>query len=144
MYETFVRWSSENLGQWHYVLGYFIVLTSHNWPIMLALAGGLYFGYRAYMRPNQLNVKWLLAALLLGLVYEYEKHLAPELHAAVDFLFHLELSALNRLFHTLVGSFATTLLKVALVAMLIQSLRVSLTAWRAKAGQGDTLTIDRA
>jgi hypothetical protein len=144
MGDMFKVWSEVNLGQWHYVLGYLIVLTSHNWPIMLALMGCLCFGCWAYRHPSRLSVNWLLTALLLGLVYEYDKHLAPELHAAVDFLFHLELSALNRLFHTFVGSFAITLLKVAWVAMLIQSLRVSLTAWRARARQGDTLTIDRA
>lgn len=130
MYEPFVRWSSENLGQWHYVLGYVIVLTSHNWPIMLALSASLYFGFRAYIRPSRLNVNWLLTALLLGLVYEYAKHIAPELHAAIDFLFHIELSPLNRPLHLLVGPMTTTILLGSWVTLLAQSLRLSLNGVR--------------
>jgi hypothetical protein len=118
-------WSETNLGQWHYVLGYLIVLTSHNWPIMLALAGSVWFGYKAYRTPNRRWVSWLLSALVGGLMFEYHKHIAPTFHAAVDFLFLAELSAVNRFFHLLVGPIATAGLILGWLALLVQAVRPS-------------------
>lgn len=126
------EWSHANLGQWHYALGYAIVLVSHNWPIMLALALSVWFGCRAYVQPNRLNVSWLLTALLFGLLYEYVKHIAGELHAAIDFLFGFEIAHLNRPLHVLVGPVAVTILQLGFLAMLAQSLRLSLAARRAR------------
>ncbi|MCS6881909.1 MAG: hypothetical protein RMK84_06925 [Oscillochloridaceae bacterium] len=126
------EWSYANLGQWHYVLGYAIVLVSHNWPIMLALALSGWFGLRAYVQPTRLNVSWLLTGLLFGLLYEYAKHIARELHAAIDFLFGLEIANLNRPLHFLVGPAAIIILQLSFLAMLAQSLRLSLAARRAR------------
>lgn len=131
MGDMFTVWSEANLGQWHYVLGYLLVLTSHNWPIMLALTGSLCCGYWAYRHPSRLSVNWLLTALLLGLVYEYDKHIAPELLTAVDFLFHAEITTWNRPLHVIAGTGARTVLLVCWLAMLAQSARLSLAAWRA-------------
>jgi hypothetical protein len=136
--QAFEQWSYTNLGQWHYALGYSIVLISHNWPIMLAVALSVWFGYRAYVRPTRLNVSWLLTALLLGLLYEYAKHIAAELHTAIDFLFGLEIAHLNRPLHVLVGPVAITILQLGFLAMLAQSLRLSLAARRA--GKRDSIT----
>ncbi|MGQ9928449.1 MAG: hypothetical protein ACUVS4_16480 [Chloroflexaceae bacterium] len=130
--QTFEQWSYANLGQWHYVLGYSIVLVSHNWPIILAAALSVWFGYRAYVRPGRLNVSWLLTALLLGLLYEYAKHIAAELHTAIDFLFGLEIAYLNRPLHVLVGPAAITILQLGFLAMLAQSVRLSLATRRAR------------
>ncbi|MFV9504552.1 MAG: hypothetical protein AB4911_08285 [Oscillochloridaceae bacterium umkhey_bin13] len=132
MYETFVRWSSTNLGQWHYVLGYFIVLVSHNWPIIVALTATIWFSYRAYQQPSRLRVAWLLTALLFGLAYEYEKHVASELHQAIDFLFGVELAALNQPLHLLVGPVANTILLALWLIVLVQALRLSLIAIRTR------------
>ncbi|MCX7791996.1 MAG: hypothetical protein N2378_15260 [Chloroflexaceae bacterium] len=128
--QTFEQWSYANLGQWHYVLGYSIGLISHNWPIMLAVALSVWFGYRAYVQPTRLNVSWLLTALLLGLLYEYAKHIAGELHAAIDFLFGLEIAHLNRPLHFLVGRAAITILQLSFLAMLAQSVRLTLIGWQ--------------
>ncbi len=130
--QAFEQWSHANLGQWHYALGYCIVLVTHNWPIMLAVALSVWFGYRAYVRPTRLNVSWLLTALLLGLLYEYAKHVARELHAAIDFLFGLEIAHWNRPLHFLVGPGAITILQLGFLVMLAQSLRLSLAARRAR------------
>lgn len=119
------HWSETNLGQWHYVLGYLIVLISHNWPIMLALAGCIWFGYRAYRTPNRLWVSWLLCALVGGLIFEYHKHIAPTLHNAVDMLFLAEISRLNRFFHLLVGPIATIGLTLGWLSLLVQAGRQS-------------------
>lgn len=132
MYESFNTWSYENLGQWHYVLGYLIVLTSHNWPIITALAASFWFGCKAYMRPSRLNVSWLLTALLFGLVYEYDKHIATELHAAIDFLFGAEISFWNEPLHRLVGPIITTLLLASAIGMLVQSIRLTILARRVR------------
>ncbi|RRR68720.1 MAG: hypothetical protein EI684_17205 [Candidatus Viridilinea halotolerans] len=132
MYEAFNNWSYENLGQWHYAIGYLIVLLSHNWPIMAALAASFWFGVKAYLWPTRCNVSWLLTALLFGLVYEYDKHIATELHAAVDFLFGAEISFWNEPFHRLVGPVITTLLLASAIGMLVQSIRLSILARRAR------------
>ncbi len=129
---SFEQWSYVNFGQWHYVLGYSIVLVSHNWPILLAVTLSVWFGYRAYVQPSRLNVSWLLTTLLLGLLYEYAKHIAVELHAAIDFLFGLEIAHLNRPLHILVGPAAVTILQLSFLGMLAQSIRLSLAARRAR------------
>ncbi len=130
--EALEQWSYANLGQWHYVLGYSIVLVAHNWPIMLAVALCVWFGYRAYVQPSRLTVSWLLTALLLGLLYEYAKHIAVELHTAIDFLFGLEIARLNRGLHFLVGPAAIIILQLSFLGMLAQSVRLSLYARSAR------------
>lgn len=126
MAQAYEQWSSVHLGQWHYVLGYTLTLVSHNWPIMLALILGGWFGVRAYRRPSRARVSWLLTAILFGLAYECRKHITGELHAAVDFLFIGELAGLNRLMHWLVGPALSTALAAGSLAVLAQSLRLTL------------------
>jgi len=127
----FYGWSEAHLGQWHYILGYAITLLHHKWPLMLALGGGAWFGARAYARPDRRSVSWLLAALLLGLAYEYDKHIAQELHHAVDFLFLGELAGLNRPMHLLVGTALRAALALGCLAMLARSVWLSAAARRA-------------
>lgn len=121
-------WSEQHLGQWHYVLGYALVLLSHNWPIALALVLCGWFGYKAYRRPNRLWVTWLLTALLLGLAYEYEKHVASELRQAIGFLFGLELAPWNGPLQTLVGPGIATALHASLLVLLAQAIRLTFLA----------------
>lgn len=128
MYERFVTWSEQSLGQWHYVLGYALVLISHNWPIMLALIACAWFGLRAYRNPQRKTVSWLLTAMLLAIAYEYDKHVAPELHLAIDFLFGLEIAWLNRPLHRLVSPVLSAALTGAFLIMLAQSIRLTLLA----------------
>jgi len=135
--QAFEQWSDVHLNQWHYVLGYMLTLVSHNWPIMLAAALSVWFGYQAYVRPTRLNVSWLLTALLLGLLYEYAKHIAAELHTAIDFLFGLEIAHWNRPLHVLVGPAMHTVLTLGWLGLLVQSLRLSIAAWH---GQATTAT----
>lgn len=125
MDQGFEQWSAANLGQWHYVFGYLIVLISHNWPIILAVVLFIIFGIRLYAEPTRARVAWLFTAFLLGLAYEYEKHIAGELHQAIDFLFGLEISAWNRPLHLLVGPGMNTVFLLAFFAMLIQAVRLS-------------------
>lgn len=126
----FYSWSEQNLGQWHYVLGYTITLLNHNWPIALAFSLCVWFGYKAYRWPSRLWVTWLLTALLFGLAYEYQKHVAGELHLAIDFLFGLEIAALNRSMHLLVGPVMQTVLALGCLALLAQSARHTVAALR--------------
>jgi hypothetical protein len=114
----FYGWSAQHLGQWHYLLGYLIVLTQHNWPIMLALALGCWLGARLYRRPTRANVCLLYGCALLGAAYEYNKHLAGVLHEAIDFLIGMELIAGNRPAHFVAGPVATALLLVAGLAFM--------------------------
>jgi hypothetical protein len=116
------RWSAGNLGQWHYVLGYTIVLLAHNWPLLLALALCLFWGRRLYRRPDRLHVCWFFAGLLLGITYEYDKHVAPTLHASLDTVLGLEAGWLNQPAHYAVGPAAKLLLSGATVFFLGQAL----------------------
>jgi hypothetical protein len=104
------QWSAANLGQAHYVLGYMIVLTVHNWPIFLAIVLAIWTGVRLYRVPNRERVCWFFSAVLFGLTYEYQKHIAVELHTAIDFLFGMELLFLNPMLHVVVGPLLTALL----------------------------------
>lgn len=129
MWQAFERWSYTNLGQWHYVLGYTIHLVSHNWPIMLAVLLCPWLAYRAYRQPDRSSVSWLLTTILFGLTYEYWKHVAGELHQAIDFLFGMELASLNGPLHVVVGDGCTAALLIACAAMLAQALRLTVTTW---------------
>lgn len=106
--EQFYAWSEQNLGQIHYVIGYLVVLVSHNWPIIAALAAALFFSIQLYRQPSRANAVWLFSALLFGLGYEYEKHVAGELHQAIDMLFGLEIAHWNRPLHFIVGPVINT------------------------------------
>jgi len=123
--QAFEQWSATNLGQWHYVLGYTITLINHNWPIVLALLLALIFGVRLYLQPSRVRVCWLFGALLFVLGYEYDKHVADELHRAIDFLFGREISAWNLPLHSVVGQGFNTILLLAFLAALAQALWLS-------------------
>jgi hypothetical protein len=74
-------------SHWHYILGYLIVTTSHNWPALLTLLMSLYSAWRLYWAPTRRNVQWLYGWALLLFAYEYVKHLGDELARPVVFLF---------------------------------------------------------
>jgi hypothetical protein len=103
MFEEFKNWSYSNLGQWHYVVGYFLVLFSHNWPLLLAMAMAVVQAVRAFRQPSRLQLCWLYAWVCLGVAYEYDKHIAVRFHAACDFIFIGELFPLNGPAHAVVG-----------------------------------------
>ncbi|WP_448336936.1 hypothetical protein [Chloroflexus aurantiacus] len=123
--EAFYQWSEQNLGQGHYVIGYLIVLISHNWPIIVALGAALVISIRLYRQPNRTNAVWLFSALLFGLGYEYEKHVAGEFHHAIDMLFGLELAGWNRPLHILVEPVFNTVFVVLALAMVLHGLQLS-------------------
>ncbi|WP_298817356.1 hypothetical protein [Chloroflexus sp.] len=123
--EQFFRWSEQHLGQTHYVLGYLIVLISHNWPIMLAIGAALIFSIWLYRQPSRANAVWLFSALLFGLGYEYEKHVAGEFHQAIDMLFGLEIASWNRPLHFIVGSVINTGFVLITGLMIIHGLQLS-------------------
>jgi hypothetical protein len=98
---------SEITGQWHYVLGYLVILIGHNWPIMLSVILSVWQSVRLYRRPTRANVCLFYSCLLTGITYEYHKHVAQELHTAIDFLFGAEILYLNIPAHVLVGPIVT-------------------------------------
>ncbi|MEI8305822.1 MAG: hypothetical protein WCF99_02035 [Chloroflexales bacterium] len=99
----FERWSAENLGQAHYLLGYLIVLVLHNWPLFLTIGLCIWWGVRLYRVPTQARVCWFFGALLFGVAYEYSKHIAPMINDSLDTVLGLELLWLNRPAHVVVG-----------------------------------------
>lgn len=136
------RWSYETLGQWHYVLGYLIVLVGHNWPLLLSAALCLWGGARLYRRPSRARVCWFFGALLLGLAYEYDKHVGPTLHASLDTVVGAELLWLNGAAHLLVGPAMQLALFGAMAFFLVQGLWLEVGAARvapspAGAAQGE-------
>jgi hypothetical protein len=118
-------WSEQHLGQWHYVLGYIIVLTSHNWPIFLALTASLFFAVKLYRNPTRTWACWLFTALMFGLAYEYEKHIAGQFHQAVDFLFGMEIAWLNPTLHFVVGPLMNAVLLGLWLLLLAEACRQS-------------------
>ena len=76
----------QQYSHWHYILGYLIVTTSHNWPVMIALALAGYSGWRLYQMPTRRNVQRLYGWILLACAYEYVKHLGEYLSEPVGFL----------------------------------------------------------
>jgi hypothetical protein len=123
--EPFFRWSEQHLGQSHYVLGYLIVLVSHNWPIIFALGSALWLSIRLYRTPTRANAVWLFSALLFGLGYEYEKHIAGEFHQAIDMLFGYEIAGWNRPLHILVGPVVNTGFVIMTFAMICHGIQLS-------------------
>jgi hypothetical protein len=132
---SFEQWSAENLGQWHYVLGYSIVLLSHNWPIFLALGLCVWFGIKLYRNPTRYWVSWFFSALLFGLAYEYYKHVALELHRAIDQIFMFELLWISPLLHVLVGPVVTALLSSLALAFAYNALWIRFSRGRGTAKQ---------
>jgi hypothetical protein len=125
MFDQMRRWSEENLGQWHYVLGYVITLVDHNWPIMVALSLFLWQAARLYRLPTRANVSLLYVWLLLGGAYEYHKHLASDLHRVVNYLLRDELGFLNSIGHALVGWMMASLLIGGAVAFVLHAMWLS-------------------
>jgi hypothetical protein len=112
------RWSYENLGQWFYVIGYTLVLISHNWPLLLSLGLCLWWGVSLYQDPTRSRVCWFMGSLLLGLTYEYDKHVAPTLQHSLEMVFRADILWLRGPILTLVGP-GVRLLLFALMAFVL-------------------------
>jgi hypothetical protein len=125
MFDQMRRWSEENLGQWHYVLGYLITLVHHNWPIFLSIGLCLWQAVRLYRQPTRANVSLLYVWLLLGGAYEYRKHVAGNLHSMVDQLLYAEIDYLNSIGHAIVGWMMTSFLIGAAAACVAHAMWLS-------------------
>ena len=123
-------------SQWHYLLGYAIVLTSHNWPIFLCVVCGLYYAYRIYRRPTPTDVRWLYGWAILGFAYEYHKHLGGVVAEAIDFLIVWQFWEWNWLAHQ-VALAATPLAILLALGMFWQ-------AYRCRRQQHPRLDVQRA
>lgn len=77
---------TQPMGHWHYILGYLIILTLHNWPIMVTLVLSLHSAIRLYRSPTRRNVQFLYGWALLAFTYEYVKHLGDYLAEPAGFL----------------------------------------------------------
>jgi hypothetical protein len=117
-------------SQWHYILGYAITLTGHNWPVMLCLALGLRQARRLYRRANPVDVRLLYGWALLGLAYEYQKHLRGVFDEAVDFLLVWKAWEWNSWGHLAVG--------LALPLIMAAALWMFWAAWRLREGTART------
>ena len=104
---------SPNPPQSHYVLGWLIVLVSHNWPVMLAALATLSSAVGAWRRPSRRRLAFLYGSALFVLAYEYHKHVGPTLQEAANYLLMFELLWLNCPVRLLVGPVASATLAVA-------------------------------
>jgi hypothetical protein len=93
--------------QIHYVLGWTIVLISHNWPLLLSGSLLLACAITAWRQPNRRRLAALYGSALLALAYEYDKHIGPQLQDAANYLLMFELLPLNRPVWLLVGPIMT-------------------------------------
>jgi hypothetical protein len=123
-------------SHWHYILGYLIVLTAHNWPVMVALAMASYSGWRLYQAPTRSNVQWLYGWTLLALTYEYIKHLGDYLAEPVGFLLTTDwawIQPSGRFLIQLVVPSTMIILALLLLLSAIRlrsAIRAALEAWR--------------
>ncbi len=101
-------------SQWHYILGYMIVLSSHNWPLMICISGGLFHAWRLYREPKPLDVRLLYGWAMLGLAYEYRKHLQGIFDEAVDFLMASHFGQWNSWGHLVIDALFPVLIGLAL------------------------------
>jgi hypothetical protein len=108
-------------SHWHYILGYLIVTTSHNWPVMIALALAGYSAWRLYLTPTRPNVQRLYGWMLLAFAYEYVKHLGDYLSEPVGFLLTADWAWMQTLPYAIVQS-AWVLMIVAGVVLLLKAL----------------------
>jgi hypothetical protein len=114
----FAQWSYNHLGQWHYALGYLITLLAHNGPLLLSVAACLWYGARLYRAPSRARVCSFFGALLLGVGYEYHKHVAPTLRGSLDMVLWREIAWLNTPVQLLVGPVMQGVLFAAMVFFL--------------------------
>lgn len=99
-------------SHFHYILGYLIVLTSHNWPVLVSLGLALHAAWRLYRQPSRSHVAWLYGWSLLVFAYEYNKHLGEELARPVMFLFTTDWAWVVP-----IGVFLVTVLPVPLILL---------------------------
>jgi hypothetical protein len=120
MEQQLFEWSHQHLGQWHYVLGYLLILVIHNWPLLLSIVLIIWWGVWLYRWPSQARVCWFYGAFLFGLAYEYHKHIAPTLHESLDTVLGLEVLWLNLPAHFVVGPLAQTVILIALTFFFVR------------------------
>lgn len=122
-------------SHWHYILGYLIITTAHNWPALLALLMSLHSVWRLYRMPTRRNVQWLYGWALLLFAYEYAKHLGDELARPIVFLFTTDWAWMQPAGLFLVTGVAPLALVVLALALLLRALgrppRVALATRRA-------------
>lgn len=111
------------IPQRHYVLGWLIVLVSHNWPVMLAGSATLISAIAVWRRPSRRRLAWLYGSVLFAFAYEYHKHLGPQLQDAANYLLMFELLPLNRPAWLLVGPVMDTILVLVALSFWIYALR---------------------
>ncbi len=110
-------------GQTHYVLGWLIILVSHNWPVLLALAATLVSALRAWHTPTRRRLAAVYGSVLLVVTYEYHKHIGPQLQDAANYLLLFELQQYNRPVWIFVGPVVTGLLITLTLSFWVYMLR---------------------
>jgi hypothetical protein len=109
-------------SHWHYVLGYLIVTTVHNWPVVIALAASTYCSWRLYRNPTRRNVQLLYGWVLLVFAYEYVKHLSEYLSEPVDFLLTADWTWMQPVGHLLVEWLLPPILIVLALLLLVRGI----------------------
>lgn len=113
-------------GQTHYVLGWVIILISHNWPVLLALAATLVSAFLAWRKPTRRGLAAVYSSVLFVVAYEYHKHIGPTLQDAANYLLSRELLWMNRAVWLLVGPIATVVLVLLAVTFGLYALAARL------------------
>jgi hypothetical protein len=108
-------------SHWHYLLGYLIVTTLHNWPVMIAAAMAGLAALQLYRHPERRRVERFYGWGLLTLSYEYIKHVGGYLVEPVHFLFTTDWSWLQSAGYLIVHSGGVALL-VAGATFLLKSM----------------------
>jgi hypothetical protein len=116
-------------SHWYYILGWFMLLVQHNWPVLVATAVGAYRAWALYRLPTRRNVQLLYGWGLLAFTYEYIKHLRDYLAEPVTFLFTMDWAWMQPTGHFLIKTFAPLIMLGVAVAFLLAALGLPQSWW---------------
>ena len=114
--------------QSHYVAGWLIIVTAHNWPAGVTFCLAVWCAVLLWRTPTRRRAALLYGSALLFACYEYAKHVGPTLRDAVNYLLIFELAAANRPAGLLVDPIITIALLTAALWFLGYGLLASTSA----------------
>jgi hypothetical protein len=112
-------------SHWYYILGWFLGVTEHNWPVMIALGMTGYSASRLYQFPTRRHIRRLYGWALLVFIYEYFKHLGAYLAKPVGFLFTTDWAWMQPAGYFIIERIIPLLILLVAIGLLLSSLRRS-------------------
>jgi hypothetical protein len=120
-----------------------ITLVLHNWPVMLYSLVAVFAAIRAYVSPNRHTILFLYGAIILVLVYEYEKHGRATVLDTTSYLFSQEVNPVARdLSQQLLLTVAPVTIRLIGFAMIVGSVVLREHANRRRSRRGRAVILE--